>query len=160
MTFGSGFYCKRNKRPDIFRSAIEEEVNRTISTIPGCFNSNACKLKEVTVPECDQFPNQRRRREVADFKKKVLFSTLVKAVDSASLTEDVEEKSEAILFQMQYTVSTGQFMITFDGVNSTADKSSFEYLSFTIKCNTGFVTSIDRKACGKKWGVFLYLKCF
>ena len=78
----------------------------------------------------------------------VLFSLLVAAVDSASFTDDVEEKSEAILFQMQYAVSTGQFIISLHGVNSTADRSSFAHLSSVITCNAGFVTSSDLKGCG------------
>ena len=129
-------------------SAVEQEVRDTLSTIPGCLNSNACKLKEVAVPVCGWTANQKTRRSVADAME-VLFSLLVKAIDAASLADDVEEKSEAILFQMQYAVSTGQFRISLHGVNSTADRSSLKHLASNITCNPGFVTSRDRKGCGR-----------
>ena len=80
----------------------------------------------------------------------VLFSLLIKAVESASMTDDVDEKSEAVLFQMQYAISTGQFRISLHGVNSTADRSSFKHLSSEITCNPGFVKSSDKTGCGKQ----------
>ena len=128
--------------------AFEQEVTRTLSTIAGCLNSNACKLKEVTVPECGWTANQKTRRSIGHAIK-ILFSLSVKAIDSHSWTDDIEEKSEAIMFQMQYVVSTGQFRITLHGMNSTADRSSFLHLSTEITCNPGFVKSSDRKGCGE-----------
>ena len=128
-------------------SAFDQEVRKTLSTIPGCLNSNACKLKEVAVPRCGWTAHERTRRAVADATQ-VLSSLLVKAIDSPSLPDDIEEKSEAILFQMQYAVSTGQFGISLPEMNSTADRSSFEHLSSDFTCNPGFVTSSDREGCG------------
>ena len=131
------------------RAAMEQEVGNTLSTIPGCSNSNGvCELKEVSVPTCGWTSNQKTRRSVAN-KVEVLFSVSVKASDSSSLADDIEEKSEAILFEMQYAVSTGQFRIKFDGVNKTADRSSFTHLSSNITCSAGFVSSIDLRGCGK-----------
>ena len=128
--------------------AFEQEVTKTLSTIPGCLNSNACKLKEVTVPACGWSANQRTRRSITDAMK-ILFSLRVRAIDSSSRTDDIDEKSEAIMFQMQYTVSTGQFRISLPGMNSTAVRSSFQHHSINITCNPGFVKSIDRKGCGE-----------
>ena len=128
--------------------AVEQEVTKTLSTIPGCLNSNACKLKDVTVPECGWTANQRTRRSIGDAMK-ILFSLTVRAIDSSSLTDDIDEKSEAIMFQMKYAVSTGQFRISLPGMNSTADRSSFQHRSTNITCNPGFVKSIDRKGCGE-----------
>ena len=81
---------------------------------------------------------------------KILFSLSIKPAHSSSLADDIEERSEAILFQMQFAVSTGQFNINLNGVNSTADRSSFEHISSNITCRAGFVSSSDHKTCGKK----------
>ncbi|XP_068737640.1 uncharacterized protein [Montipora capricornis] len=128
------------------RASIEEEVDQTLSTIPGCVNDNACKITNVLVPECGWTSNQKRRRSVGSTKK-VLFSLSVKPSAAASLPDDIEETSEAILFQMQYVVSTGKFSINFNGINSTADKSSFEHLSSNITCSPGFVSRNDETTC-------------
>ena len=130
------------------RASVEEEVDQTLSTIPGCVNDNACKVTNVSVPECGWTSNQKRRRSVGSTKK-VLFSLSVTPSAAASLPDDIEEKSEAILFQMQYVVSTGEFSINFNGINSTADKSSFEHLSSNITCSPGFVSRNDETTCGK-----------
>ena len=141
-----GIHCQMSH--SAVHSAFDQEVRETLSLIPGCLNSNACKLKEVAVPGCGWTAHEKTRRAVADTMQ-VLFSLLVKAIDSASLSDDIEEKSEAILFQMQYAVSTGQFRISLHGMNSTADRSSFKHLSSNITCIPGFVTSRDRKGCGR-----------
>lgn len=75
----------------------------------------------------------------------VVFSLVV---NSSSPGEDVEEKSEAILFQMQYAVATGQFQIALNGMNSTADRSSLQHLFSNVTCAAGFVTSADPNMCG------------
>jgi len=138
--------CEPGQSLSNFRSAVQREISDILSAVPGCLNSSACKLKQVAVPGCGWTANQRKRRAVTN-ELNVLFSLSVRAANSPPLTDDVEEKSEAILFQMQYAVSTGNFRITFNGVNSTADRSSFKYLSFDIMCNPGFVRSKDRKEC-------------
>ena len=80
----------------------------------------------------------------------VLFSLLVKkTTDSSSVIDNVEEKSEAVLFQMQYAVATGQFKINLLGMSSTAERSSLKHISSNVTCGVGYVTSGDRKACGK-----------
>ena len=163
MLHSSTFLCRQRKAKGNRTQVLDEvswyplsnepqcrtfEVRETLSLIPGCLNSNACKLKEVAVPGCGWTAHEKTRRAVADTMQ-VLFSLLVKAIDSASLADDIEEKSEAILFQMQYAVSTGQFRISLHGMNSTADRSSFKHLSSNITCIPGFVTSRDRKGCGR-----------
>ena len=145
-----GIPCEISQSYSNFYSAFEREVSETLSTIPGCQNFNLCKLKDVTAPGCGWKGNQNKPiRTVADAKK-VLFSLNVKGVDPPSLADNVEEKSEAVLFQMQYAVSTGQFRISLHGVNSTADRSSFEHVSSDITCYPGFVRSTGRKKCGKQ----------
>lgn len=140
--------CEGSQSYNDFRSAFEREVSDTLQTIRGCPSFNTCILKEVTVPGCGWTANQRNRRAVTN-SKDVLFSLSVKGYDSDSTNDDVEEKSEAILFQMQYAVSTGQFVIALDGINSTANRSSFEHVSSDVICNPGFVKRSDRMGCGK-----------
>lgn len=140
--------CEGSQSYNGFRSAFEREVSDTLQTIRGCLSSNTCILKEVTVPGCGWTADQRKRRAVTN-SKDVLFSLSVKGHDSDSTKDDVEEKSEAILFQMQYAVSTGQFVIALDGINSTANRSSFEHVSSDVICNPGFVKRSDRMGCGK-----------
>ena len=140
--------CEGSQSYHNFRSAFEQEVSETLRTIHGCYNSKACVMEEVAVPGCGWTVNQRSRGVVAD-SKDVLFSLSVKAYDSASTEDDVGEKSEAILFQMQYAVSTGQFIITLDNMNSTVNRSSFEHVSSDVICYPGFVEREDRMGCGK-----------
>lgn len=140
-----GIHCQMSRTA--VQSAVEQQVTKTLSTISGCTDSNACTLKEVAVPECGWTANQRTERPVAS-SLKIMLSLSVKATDSASLADDIEEKSEAVLFEMQYAVSTGQFRISLPGVNSTADRSSFQHLTTDITCNPGFVKSYDL-VCGK-----------
>ena len=140
--------CEGSQSYHNFRSAFEQEVSETLRTIHGCYNSKACVMEEVAVPGCGWTVNQRSRGVVAD-SKDVLFSLSVKAYDSASTEDDVEEKSEAILFQMQYAISTGQFIITLDNMNSTVNRSSFEHVSSDVICYPGFVEREDRMGCGK-----------
>ncbi|KAJ7360011.1 hypothetical protein OS493_019098 [Desmophyllum pertusum] len=139
-----GIQCKSIQSHQALRSAIEKEINVTLSTIPGC---HACQLKEVTVPQCPS-ANQRKRRATLTSAVQVLFSLVVKKADDSSSSQDnVEEKSAAVLFQMQYAVATGQFAISLHGVNSTADRSSLQHLSSNVTCSVGFVTSVDGKGC-------------
>ena len=141
--------CQSGNGFSSFRTAIEQTITDTLSEIPGCLYTDTCKLKEVEVPGCGWTADQKKKkkREVTNGKD-VLLSLSVKAVDSPKLTDDVEEKSEAVLFQMQYAVSTGKFKVILHGLNSTADRSSLKHLSSDITCNPGFVTSSDRKGCG------------
>ena len=144
--------CQFGKAFSSFRTSIEQTVTDTLSEIPGCLYSDACKLKKVEVPGCGWTADQKKKKKRAVTKgKDVLLSLSVKAVDSPKLTDDVEEKSEAVLFQMQYAVSTGQFKVILHGVNSAADRSSLKHLSSDITCNPGFVTSSDRQGCGTYW---------
>lgn len=136
--------CNIIQSPKELRSAVEKEINDTLSTVPGC---HACVLKEVTVPGCESIANQNRRS--VDQATEVLFSLLVKSVDSSSTVDNVEETSEAVLFQMQYAVATGQFTISLHGMNSTADRSSLKHLFTNITCSAGFVKSKTGYGCGK-----------
>ena len=136
-----GIHCQMNH--NVLKSAVEKQVTKTLSAVSGCNDSNACSLNEVSVPDC----NQITRRSVADGMTIVL-SLTIKAFDSPTLADDIEETSEAVLFQMQYVVSTGQFRISLPGMNSTAERSSFQHLASEITCNHGFVKSNGR-GCGK-----------
>lgn len=110
--------------------------------VQGC---HACKLKDVATPGCDSLANTKKRRAI-DPAMEVLFSLVV---NSSSPGDDVEERSEAVLFQVQYAVATGQFQISLNGTNSTADRSSLQHLFSNVTCAAGSVTSADRKGCGK-----------
>ena len=144
-----GIGCQISRGLSDIHSALEREVADTLSTIPGCLDSNACNLTRISVPGCNWTALQMTRRAIVD-EMEVFFSLLVKAVESASMTDDVDEKSEAVLFQMLYAISTGQFRISLQGVNSTAQRSSFKQLSSNITCNPGFVKSSDKNGCGKQ----------
>ena len=130
------------------QSAVEQQVAETLSTISGCTDFNACTLKEFSVPDCGWTTNRITRRSVAGGMKIVLLLA-IKAIDSPTLADDIEERSEAVMFQMQYAVSTGQFRISLPGMNSTAERSSFQHLASDITCNPGFVKSNSR-GCGKQ----------
>ena len=129
------------------QSAVEKQVTKTLSTTSGCTDSYACSVEEVLVPECGWTNNKKARRSVAGGMK-IMLSLAIKASDSYSVADDIEETSEAVLFQMQYAVSTGQFRISLPGMNSTAERSSFQHLASDITCNPGFVKSTGR-GCGK-----------
>ena len=130
------------------QSAVEQQVAETLSTISGCTDSNACTLKEFSVPDCAWTTKQITRRSVAGGMK-IILSLAIKAIVSPTLADDIEERSEAVMFQMQYAVSTGQFRISLPGMNSTAERSSFQHLASDITCNPGFVKSNSR-GCGKQ----------
>jgi len=125
---------------------VEKEIQDTLTTVEGC---HACKLKDVATPGCESTAGKRKRKAV-DQAMEVLFSVLVKGdTDSSSPGDDVEEMSEAVLFQMRYVVATGQFQIALNGMNSTADRSSLQHLFSNVTCAAGFVKSEDRKGCGR-----------
>lgn len=142
-----GIQCNIIQSNEELRSSIKEEVCDTLATVPGC---HAYQLKEVTVPGCESLSNGRKRRAV-DNGMEVLFSLLITKGDdnSSSTGEDVEEKSEAVLFVMQYAVAAGEFMITLHGINTTADRSSFQHVFSIVKCGAGSVIASDGKECGK-----------
>lgn len=137
--------CNAIQSHEELRSAVEKELADTLSTVRGC---DACTLKTFTVPGCESIANKNKRRSV-DQAIEVLFSLLVKSVGSSSIVENIEEKSEAVLFQMQYAVATGQFVIILHGMNSTADRSSLKHLFSNITCSPGFLKSKTGKECGK-----------
>lgn len=138
--------CKNIQSQEELRSAVDKGINNTLSTIPGC---HTCQLKQITVPGCESKASNRKRKSV-DHGIEVLFSLLVFKDNETSSSEDnIEEKSEAVLFQMQYAVAAGQFMISLHGMNSTADRSTFQHLSSKITCSVGSVSSNDGKGCGK-----------
>ena len=123
-------------------AAVKKVVNDMLLTVQGC---HACKLKDVATPGCQPVANTKKRRAI-DQAMKVLFSLVV---NSSSPGDDVEERSEAVLFQVQYAVATGQFQISLNGTNSTADRSSLQHLFSNVTCAAGSVESADRKGCGK-----------
>ena len=141
-----GMQCNIIQSHEELHSAVEKEIQDTLTTVQGC---HACQLKDVATPGCESTASKRKRKAV-DYAMEVLFSVLVKGgTDSSSPGDDVEEMSEAVLFQMRYAVATGQFQIALNGMNSTADRSSLRHLFSSITCAAGFVTSEDRKGCGK-----------
>jgi len=121
-------------------AAVEKVIRDMLLAVQGC---HACKLKDVATPGCDSLANTKKRRAI-DPAMEVLFSLVV---NSSSPGDDVEERSEAVLFQVQYAVATGQFQISLNGTNSTADRSSLQHLFSNVTCAAGSVTSADRKGC-------------
>ena len=146
--------CNVIQSREELHSAVEKEIQDTLATVQGC---HACKLKDVTTPACES-PASKRKRKALDHAMDVLFSLVIKGdSDSSSPGDDVEEKSEAVLFQMRYVVATGQFHIALNGMNSTADRSSLQHISSYVTCDVGFVTSNDRKGCGKNLSITPYI---
>lgn len=138
-----GMKCEDIQSHDELRSALEKRLGSTLS---GC---HSCNLKTVAVPGCESKANQRPKR-ATDTTVEVLFSLVVfKDMNSSSTDDSVEEKNEAVLFQMQYAVSTGQFMISLHGINTTARRSSLQHLFSKVTCSIGSVPSSDGKRCGE-----------
>ena len=138
--------CEDIQSQDELRTALEKRLNNTLSTLSGCYS---CNLKTVAVPGCEWTADQRPTSAV-DTTVKVLFSLVVsKDINSSSSDENVEEKSEAVLFQMQYAVAVGQFNISLHGINTTAQRSSLKHLFSKVTCSVGSVPSNDGKGCGK-----------
>lgn len=137
----SGIQCSNVQSQKEIRSALEEGMNGVLSPVTGC---QSCQVKKMEVPECKS-----RKSRAAKTYIEVLFSFVIrKDKSSSSSGESTEEISEAVLFQMNYAVATGQFRLYLDGLNSTADRSSFNLVYSNVTCNLGFVTTSDRKRCG------------
>jgi len=141
-----GIHCQMGY--NAVQSAIEQQVTETLSAISGCNDSNACTLKDVSVPYCGWTSNQTTLRSVAGGMK-IMLLLAIKAIDSPSVADDIEETSEAVMFQLKYAVATGQFRISLPGMNSTAERSSFQHLASHITCNPGFVKS-NGQGCGRQ----------
>lgn len=149
-----GIQCKNIGSHDELRLAIEKEISDTLTIIPGC---EACQLKTLTVPGCDLAPYRKSKRSV-DNSVKIQFLLVVKeAVNVSSSMDSVDEKSEALLFQMQYVVAAGKFMINLNGNNFTADRSSFEHISSSITCGAGYVQTKSGKECGRHYSLSFLL---
>lgn len=139
-----GMKCEDIQSQDELRIALEKRLSNTLSTLSGC---HSCRLKTVAVPGCKWTANQ-KPKSAADTAVKVLFSLVVfKDINSSSSEENVEEKSEEVLFQMQYAVAVGQFMISLHGVNTTAQRSSLKHLFSKVTCSVGSVPSNNGKRC-------------
>ncbi|XP_078343207.1 uncharacterized protein LOC144628957 isoform X2 [Oculina patagonica] len=138
-----GMQCDITENNNELHSAVEKGIKGTLSTVQGC---HACELRDVTVPGCESKASKKKRRAV-DHAMEVLFSLVVKGADSSSLGGNVEETSEAVLFQMKYAVATGQFRISLRGMNSTADRSSLQHLYSNVTCSAGFVTAGKGEGC-------------
>lgn len=153
-----GMQCNIIQSHNELYSSIKDEVSGTLSAVSGC---NVCQLKEVTVPGCESLGNNNKRRAVDDGME-VLFSLVIKQGDrnSSSAGENVEQKSEAVLFQMQYAVAAGEFTITLLGMNATAGRSSFQHVFSTVKCSAGFVVTSSGKECGKHFAICTKRKLF
>lgn len=140
-----GMQCSSSQNHKELRTAIESEIRDTLLTVQGC---QSCQLQEVKVPECEISAN--RKRKAVEQAMEVIFSLIVsKATDAYE--NDVEEKNEAVLFQMTSAVATGQFVINLNGINISADRSSFQVLRSSVTCRTGFLMSRDGKGCGKRF---------
>ena len=141
-----GMKCENLGSHEELHSAVEKGISNTLSAVSGC---SSCKLNTVASPGCQLPANQKQKRAVA-VAIKVLFSLVVfKDVNSSSSEDSVEEKSEAVLFQMQYAVAAGEFTISLYGMNTTALRSSLKHLSFRVTCSVGSVPSNSRKSCGE-----------
>ena len=149
--------CEDIQSHDELRSALKKRLSNTLSTLSGC---HSCNLKTVAVPGCESKANQRSKRAV-DTNVKVLFSmVLFKDINSSSSEGNVEEKSEEVLFQMQYAVAAGQFTISLHGINTTAQRSSLKYLFSKVTCSVGSVPSNNGKRCGEYLVVSLFIYLF
>jgi len=138
--------CEDIQSHDELRSALNKRISNTLSTITGC---HSCNLKDVAVPGCEAKASQRPKRAVDQAVKVLLSLALFKDTNSSSSEDNVEEKSEAVLFQMEYAVAAGQFMISLHGINITAQRSSLKHLFSKVTCSVGSVPSNNGKRCGE-----------
>ncbi|PFX23092.1 Fibropellin-1 [Stylophora pistillata] len=137
-----GIQCNSSQNKRELRTAVESEIKETLSAVPGC---HSCQVQEVKVPICEISANPRRRRAPEQPMEVLVSLTVFRGADTYETK--VEERSEAVLFQMRYAVATGQFIISLQGLNMSADRSSFQVIRSNVTCGAGFVMGSGGKEC-------------
>ena len=117
---------------------VKRQVWTSLRSVPGCSFADECEPRVVKASKCRS----------ANYALEVLFLVSIKSSHS-TLKVTIEDTSEAVLFQLQYVVSTGKFTISIDGIHLTAKRSSLKHLSTQFKCPPGSVLNIKRAGCGK-----------
>ena len=130
--------CRKSRNLQRLPILIQYEVWTSLRSVPGCTFADECEVRVIKTHRC---------RTVNDFIE-ILFLVSIKSSHS-TLKVTIEDTSEAVLFQLQYVVSTGKFTISLDGIHMTARKSSLKHLSTQFKCPPGSVLNIKRTGCGK-----------
>ena len=117
---------------------VQRQVWTALRSVPGCSFADECEPRVAKMSKC---------RGVNDALE-ILFLVSIKSSHS-TLKVTIDDTSEAVLFQLQYVVSTGKFTISLDGIYMTAKRSSLKHLSTQFKCAPGSVLNIQRAGCGK-----------
>ena len=130
--------CQRSQHLRQLPYLIQREVRKSLRSIPGCSFADECKIQGVRISSC----------HTGNELLEILFLVSIKKSHS-SLKVSIEETSEAVLFQLQYTVSTGKLGISISGNYITAERSSLKHFSTQFKCSPGSVLSSNRRGCGK-----------
>ena len=141
-------FCQRGQQFRQLPYVIQREVKTLLKSVPGCSYADECKTEGVRTAPCHTV------NELLE----VLFLVSIKK-NHSSLKVSIEDTSVAVLFQLQYTVSTGKFGISISGNYMTAERSSLKHFSTQFKCSPGSVLSSNREGCGKFKNNVLVLHC-
>ena len=117
---------------------VQRQVWTSLRSVPGCSFADECETRVSKTSKCGNVNDA----------LEILFWVSIKSSHS-TLKVTIDDTSEAVLFQLQYVVSTGKFTISLNGIYMTAKRSSLKHLSTQLKCPPGSVLSITRAGCGK-----------
>ena len=130
--------CQRNQNLQQLPASVKRQVWTALRSVPGCSFADECEPRFAKASKCRSVNNA----------LEILFLVSIKSSHS-TLKVTIDDTSEAVLFQLQYVVSTGKFRISLDGIYMTAKRSSLKHLSTQFKCPPGSVLNIKRAGCGK-----------
>ena len=141
--------CKSQEEYKQIRSAFQEAFLRAIRSLPEyqCFKSGLCKVEDVNVPGCEKF-EKRSKRSMEDLVT-IKFTLLFVQSGNFSTEATSLEKAEASVFQLQYTVKTGQFIMNVSGRSISAHTSSLQHISDIIFCDKGHFLNEQNITCGR-----------
>ncbi|XP_020616754.1 uncharacterized protein LOC110054740 [Orbicella faveolata] len=128
--------CQRNRNQQQLPVLVQRQVWTSLRSVQGCSFAGECETRVAKVSKC------RSENDALE----ILFLVSIKSSQS-TLKVTIDDTSEAVLFQLQYVVSTGKFTISVDGIYMTAKRSSLKHLSTQFKCPPGSVLNIKRAGC-------------
>ena len=130
--------CQRNQNLQQLPALVNRQVWTALRSVPGCSFADECEPRFAKASKCRSVNNA----------LEILFLVSIKSSHS-TLKVTIDDTSEAVLFQLQYVVSTGKFTISLDWIYMTAKRSSLKHLSTQFKCPPGSILNIKRAGCGK-----------
>ena len=130
--------CQRNQNLQQLPALVKRQVWTALRSVLGCSFADECEPRFAKASKCRSVNNA----------LEILFLVSIKSSHS-TLKVTIDDTSEAVLFQLQYVVSTGKFTISLDGIYMRAKRSSLKHLSTQFKCPPGSVLNMKRAGCGK-----------